>query len=184
MTRKSLPIFLLILSIWIGVLPISTVDARAVNGEVEYKIKAAFLLNFAKFINWPEGSFGDEEQLFTVCVIGENPFGSALSAIESRTVGNKKIILRYVDDMTQVAGCRLLFISESEKNNLSSLHEALAGQTIITVSDINGFVGFGGIIEFVTKDSRLTFKINLSEAREQGLGIDSALLNLALEVKR
>ena len=162
--------------------PVSIADAQETSAAVEYKIKAAFLLNFAKFINWPEGSFTTDNQLFKVCVLGANPFGSALSAIESRTVGSRKIDLNYVDDVKQAGSCHLLFISASEKNNLTGIQEVLADRTIIMVSDIDGFVRSGGIIEFVTKDDKLAFKINLSRAREQGLEIHSALLNLATEV--
>ncbi len=182
MTRKALIIFLLLFSAWTCVLPVSTAGAQETDAAVEYKIKAAFLLNFAKFINWPEESFTGDEQIFNVCVLGENPFGSALTAIESRTVGNRKIALHYVDDVQQAGSCHLLFISASEKNNLNNIHKALADRTIIMVSDIDGFASSGGIIEFVTKDNKLAFKINLSRAREQGLEINSALLNLATEV--
>ena len=163
-------------------LPVSIADAQETGVAVEYKIKAAFLLNFAKFITWPDDSFAGDEQLFKVCVLGENPFGSALAAIESRTVDSRKIDLTYVDDVKQAGNCHLLFISASEKSNLTSIHKALADRTIIMVSDIDGFASSGGIIEFVTKDNKLAFKINLSRAREQGLEIHSALLNLATEV--
>ncbi len=182
MTRKALILFLLFIASWNCVLPLSCAGAQKSDSAVEYKIKAAFLLNFAKFINWPEGSFTDEKQLFTVCVLGENPFGSALSAIETRTVGSRKIDLVYVDNVEQARSCNLLFVSASEKNNLVAIHRALADKTIIMVSDIDGFVSAGGIIEFVTKYDKLAFKINLSRAREQGLEIHSALLNLATEV--
>lgn len=163
-------------------LPVSTTAAQESDAAVEYKIKAAFLLNFAKFISWPEESFTDEKQLFKVCVLGKNPFGSALTAIKSRTVGSRKIDLNYVDDLEQAGSCHLLFISASEKNNLINIHKVLADKTIIMVSDIDGFVSSGGIIEFVRRDNKLAFKINLNRAREQGLEIHSALLNLAAEV--
>lgn len=182
MTRKALVVFLLFFTAWTCVLPVSTAGAQKTDAAVEYKIKAAFLLNFAKFINWPEESFTGDKLLFTVCVLGQNPFGSALSAIESRTVGSRKIDLHYVDNVQQAESCHLLFISASEKNNLTNIHKALADRTIIMVSDIDGFAGSGGIIEFVTKDNKLAFKINLGRAREQGLEIHSALLNLATEV--
>jgi len=182
MTRKALIIFLFLCTAWTCVLPASTSNAQETSAAMEYKIKAAFLLNFAKFIHWPEGAFAGDNQRFKVCVLGENPFGSALSAIESRTIGSRKIDLDYVDDVKQAGSCHLLFISASEKNNLIDIQKALANRTIIMVSDIDGFVSAGGIIEFVTKDDKLAFKINLSRAREQGLEIHSALLNLATEV--
>jgi hypothetical protein len=182
MKRKALIIFLLTFAAWTSVLPVSIAETQETDTAVEYKIKAAFLLNFAKFINWPANSFSGDEQLFKICVLGKNPFGSALSAIESRTIGNRNIDLRYFDNVEQVADCHLLFISDSEKNNLHNIFRVLGDHPIITVSDINGFSGSGGIIEFVTKDNKLAFIINLSRAREQGFVIHSALLDLATEV--
>ncbi len=182
MTRKALTIFLLTFAAWTCVLPASIAGTQGADTAVEYKIKAAFLLNFAKFINWPEGSFPGDDQFFKVCVLGTNPFGSALAAIESRTVGNRKIDLHYVADVQQAKDCHLLFVSGSEKNNLQNISRVLGDRTMIMVSDISGFAGSGGIIEFVTKDNKLAFIINLNRAREQGLEIHSALLDLATEV--
>jgi hypothetical protein len=182
MTRKAVIVFFLFIAAWTCVFPVSKAGAQAGDAAVEYKIKAAFLLNFAKFINWPEDSFTSENQPFKVCVLGKNPFGSALSAIETRSVGSRKIDLQYVDDVEKAGNCHLLFISMSEANNITSIHKALADRTIIMVSDINGYASSGGIIEFVTRESKLAFKINLSQAREKGLDIHSALLNLATEV--
>lgn len=182
MTRKTLLIFLLFCAAWTCAIPVSKVDAQENDAVVEYKIKAAFLLNFAKFINWPEGSFTGENQLFKVCVLGENPFGSSLSAIESRTVGNRKVKLQYVNDFEKAEDCHLLFISASEKDNLEAINTALSDRAIATVSDIEGFASDGGIIEFVAMEDKLAFTINLSRAREQELKIHSALLNLATEV--
>jgi len=182
MTRKALIIFLFFLTAWTCVLPVSTADAQKTDVAVEYKIKAAFLLNFTKFIKLPGESFSEDDQLYKVCVLGRNPFGSSLAAIESRTVGSRKINLQIVDDVQQAGSCHLLFISSSEKNNLINIHETLADRTIIMVSDIEGFAGSRGIIEFVARGDKLAFKINLSRAREQGLEIHSALLNLATEV--
>lgn len=154
------------------------------NPPLEYKVKAAFLLNFAKFVTWPEQGATGGEQRFTLCVLGKSPFGSSLAAIKSRTVGKRKISLHYIDDMKQAAGCRLLFVSRSEKDRLAVISEALQGKAVLTVSDIEGFLSSGGIIEFVTRDNRLSFKINLAQAKKQGLHINASLLNLATEVIR
>ncbi len=182
MIRKALIILFLTFAAWTCTFQISIAGAKETGTAVEYKIKAAFLLNFAKFINWPDGSFPGDGQFFKICVLGNNPFASALDAIESRTIGNRKIDLCYVDDIQQAVNCHLLFISGSEKSNLQTIFKVLDGHGIIMVSDIHGFADLGGIIEFVTKDNKLAFIINLAKAREQGLEIHSALLNLATEV--
>lgn len=181
MTRKALIMFLLLV-VWTDVPPVSMVCAQETDAEVEYKLKAAFLLNFAKFINWPEGTFAGDEQPFKVCVLGESPFGSTLATIESRTVANRKVNLHYVNTLQEAVDCHLLFVSASEKNNLANINAALDDHAITTVSDIKGFARDGGIIEFITREDKLAFTINLRRAREQELNIHSALLNLAQEV--
>ncbi|NOQ45728.1 MAG: DUF4154 domain-containing protein [Desulfobulbaceae bacterium] len=181
MKQKAL-IILFLVAACAGPVSLSVAGAQQTNVEVEYKIKAAFLLNFAKFISWPEESFAQDKQFFKICVLGDNPFGSALSAIKSRSVGERKIDLHYINDVQQAESCHLLFISASEKNNLDAIHVTLRDRAVTTVSDIGGFARSGGTIEFVTKKDKLAFKINLARASKQGLRINSSLLNLATEV--
>ncbi len=181
MIRKAIIVFLLI-SAWIGVIGTHCVGAQPTDVAAEYKIKAAFLLNFAKFINWPEDSFAGDGSSFKVCVLGEDPFGAALSTIESRTVANRKVDLYYVNTLEEAVGCHLLFVSASEKNNLPLIRERLKDLPITTVSDIKGFAENGGIIEFLTREDKVAFTINLNRARKQRLNIPSALLSLATKV--
>lgn len=181
MIRKALIIFFLVATC-AGPVSIPIAGAQQTEAAVEYKIKAAFLLNFAKFISWPENSFAHDNQLFKICVLGDNPFGSALSAVESRSVGSRKIVLNYISDVGQARNCHLLFISVSEINNLDAVLAALSDRAVTTVSDIDDFARLGGIIEFISKENKLAFTINLHQAREQGLKINSSLLNLATEV--
>lgn len=182
MKQKVSIIFFLLITLWTCVFLAPAVSAQKTGIIMEYKIKAAFLLNFAKFINWPEGSFSEEQQPFKICVLGRNPFGSVLEDLESRMIANRKIKVHYVDTLAAADWCHLVFVSSSEKNNLAEIQKSLADRAIILVSDIEGFVESGGLIEFVSKGEKLAFKINLSRAREQGLEIHSALLNLATEV--
>ncbi len=181
MIRNPLAILFLLMTMLLSVTN-SVADTEQTDTAMEYKIKAAFLLNFAKFINWPEESFVGDNQHFKICVLGDNEFGPALEAMKSRSVGNRKIDLQYVDNVLQAESCHLLFISASERDNLETIQTTLGDHAVTTVSDITGFASSGGIIEFVTRDNKLTFNINLRRARERGLEIPSALLNLATEV--
>ncbi len=185
MRQQNLIIFFLLVPFVIG---IGTFRASAGNlqpaAQVEYKIKAAFLLNFAKFITWPQKSSPEEDQSFTMCVLGEDPFGPTLAGIEARSVRGEKIKLRYIGDTGQATGCRLLFVSRSEKELLGDILAALQGKGIVTVSDIQGFAARGGSIEFVTRGNRLSFIINLAQANKQGVHMNASLLNLATRVIR
>jgi len=161
---------------------LSIADSRQTGSAMEYKIKAAFILNFAKFISWPESAFTSEKEPFKICVMGDDPFGSAFSTIKSRSVGRRNIDLRYVDEVRQAKNCHLLFISSSEKSIFTTILADLHDDAITTVSDIEKFACSGGTIEFVTRENKLAFRINLNQARKRGLEIPSSLLSLAAEV--
>ena len=169
-------------AVWTGLTSTSAAGAQQTDEAMAYKVKAAFLLNFSKFISWPEVSSVQDKDVFRMCVLGDDPFGSALASVTSRTIGSKKVELNYADTLDQVKDCQLLFISTSEKDNLDAIQIKLGNRPVAMVSDIEGFAQAGGTIEFVSQENKLTFKINLQRARAQGLNIHSALLNLALEV--
>ena len=149
--------------------------------EVEYKVKAAFLLNFAKFVTWPATS--KPADAFVLCIVGVDPFGTALSGIESKEIGGKKVQLRYpaanADDLGQ---CQMAFISQSEQKNVPRIVGLLNASPVVLVSDLEGFVESGGTVEFKDQGDPLFFLINNSKAKKQGLSVSSSLLNLAVEV--
>ena len=157
------------------------VVVRAEQGEVEYKVKAAFLLNFARFAAWPE--IVAPEPRFALCVLGDDPFGPALAGIESKEIGGKTILLRHLASAADgIDQCRLLFVGKSEQGNLARILSTIAGQPILTVSDIEGFAKAGGVFEFKDRDGRLSFIINNTKAKASGMHISASLLNLAVEV--
>lgn len=149
--------------------------------EVEYKVKAAFLLNFAKFITWPASV--QPVDAFTLCIVGSDPFGAALAGIEAKEVGGKRVRLRYpATNADELGQCRMVFVSRTEQKQVARLVGQLGGTSVVLVSDIEGFVESGGTFEFKDQGGRLSFIINNSKAKKQGLSISSSLLNLAMEV--
>lgn len=151
------------------------------NQLPEYKVKAAFLYNFARFTEWPPGSSASPE--FFVCVLGLNPFGESLDIIAGKPVQSRKVATRFVRDFQDIEGCDCLFVSDSEKKNLHQLLRAVGGKKILTVGDMEGFSEAGGIIEFVLYESKIRFVVNLPAAERAGLRISSKLLELATELK-
>lgn len=159
------------------------VPAQAEDSAVEYKIKAGFLLNFAKFTSWPTIEGAGAAQ-FTLCVVGVDPFGSALAGVSEKQVDGKNIrLLRASAASEELSQCRLLFVSRSEQHNLEELLRSVARKPILTVSDLAGFAEAGGTIELKNREGRLSFIVNNSKARESGLRLSASLLNLALEVR-
>jgi hypothetical protein len=90
--------------------------------------------------------------------------------------------LFYLDAPEQTTGCDILFVSDSESDQLDTIEQVLQGSPVLTVSDIPGYADSSGIIEFVRKGNRVSFRINLKKARQEGFEINSSLLTLASDV--
>ena len=149
----------------------------------EFQLKAAFLVNFSRFITWPEQSFSPEQQAINLCVSGKNPFGTTLNTVEDKTINGHKIRVLYADSPQKLSQCHLLYVSTSEKSELNAILSRLGRQPVVTVSDISGFVDAGGSIEFVIKEDRLSIIINNSNLRQRGIQARASMLDLAASVR-
>jgi hypothetical protein len=144
-----------------------------------FKLKAAFLANFTQYVDWPRTAFSSDTAPFVLGVVGDNPFGSALSDLTGgETIQGRKAVVQYYKSAEDVRECHVLFISSSEQPRLAATLRTLKGRNILTVSDIEGFTAKGGIIQFVTQN-RIRFRINPTAARDANLTISSKLLRLA-----
>ena len=150
----------------------------------EYEVKAAYLLNFLKFVQWP-ASFATAESTISICVLGRDPFGPALDRIVSgQRIEGKSVVTRRLTRPADIHGCRVLFIDESENAQLGRTLATLNDTPVLTVSEIPDFVARGGIIQFVLRQDRVRFEINLMNAERIGLMVSSQLLNVASAVRR
>jgi hypothetical protein len=147
----------------------------------EYEIKAAYLYDFGKFVQWPVRSknLGG----FAICVLGVDPFGRVLDeTVAGQTIGGESVVVRRIDQPIDAGGCRILFVSSSEATTLKSDLEALKESSILTVSDMPQFTQRGGMIHFLTEDRRVRFDINQAAATRAGLRLSSQLLKVAVSV--
>lgn len=169
------------LSILLVIALLSNIATASGEGSaVEYKLKAAYMLNFAKFISWPaDDNLPDK---FRICVYGSNPFGSALAGAERKKIKGMPIELVLTSDPVDLNECRLVFISSSELERIDAILEKISGKPIVAISDIEGFAAAGGTIEFVSVDNKLRFVINHSQAKSSNVKITASLLGLAVEV--
>ena len=151
------------------------------RGQVdEYRVKAAFLYNFAKFVDWPPRSFDSPTAPISICVLGENPFGRALEeAVAGKTLGGRGFLVRPVAEVQQASQCHILFVSSSERKRLQSVLAGLRASAVLTVGDTPGFAGKGGVVNFKLEDGAVHFEINVEAAKEKNLQISSKLLRLA-----
>jgi len=165
---------------WGGVTWGGVAWAAAKEPSREYRIKAAFIYNFAKFTRWPAGSFADSAAPLEFCIYGEDPFDGALDAIAGNTIHGRKVAVRRIAAIEASGGCHLLFISASEAGRLTDILAALGDRPVLTVADMPDFARAGGIINLkTTAEDKLRFEINTGTAQRAGLRFSSKLLNLA-----
>ena len=145
----------------------------------EYEVKAAFMYNFLKFIEWPDKAFFDYHTTINLCVLGKDPFGSTLDFIQGETINNKKIIIKYHYDIDGLEKCNVLFISSSEKERLTKILQTLGGLNILTISDTKSFAQQGVLINFHMEENKVRFEINQDAVNRSKLKISSKLLKLA-----
>jgi len=183
--------------VWFLIVTTCLLSAMALAGHAdgvdssdssEYLIKAGFIYNFAKLVEWPTTAFPQPDSPFVIGILGNDPFGATLDTI----VADKKIDgrgfavkrLKWSKDSKDLKGCNILFISSSEKEHLDSVVEAMKGLPILTIGDAPGFAKRGGIINFTLEDNKVRFEVNVEAAKHADLTISSRLLTLAKIVQQ
>lgn len=147
----------------------------------EYQIKAAFLYNFGKFIDWPAESFENESAPVVYCIIGQDPFGNILDkTVKGKTLKGRRLIIERRMTVSRLSSCHLLYISKSEQLRVEQIFEPIKYSSVLTVGDMEGFANLGGIINLITRGNRIIFQINIDAANRARLKLSSRLLKLAI----
>lgn len=139
-------------------------------------LKAAFVMNFARYTTWPPPA---ADNRFHVCVVGQGAVGDALRLLEGEPVKGRPVAVSAVADYTAFASCQMLFISESEADKAKGILAAVDGKPVLTVSDLPKFTQAGGVIGLKIVDNRIRFDVNAQVARRVGLHLSAQLLRLA-----
>lgn len=146
----------------------------------EYQVKAAFLYNFAKFVDWPAEAFAGSNGMLVIGVIGDDPFGGSLDqAINGKTINGRPLVVRRLRWGQDLRSCHIIFISSSERQRLKQIIESLRGVSVLTVGDMGQFNQQGGIINFILEANKVRFEINSRGADQARLKVSSKLLSLA-----
>jgi hypothetical protein len=155
-------------------------EAKAADSPSQYDVQAVYLFDFAKFVRWPAGV---PDSSVDICVAGQAVYVDSLKKIVvGEKIDGKPLKARAVDRPEQEAGCGILFIGISAKDRADGLMAAALGKPILTVSDIPGFLSHGGMIEFMVLDKRVRFAVDLRASQKSGIGLNSALLKVAVKV--
>jgi hypothetical protein len=154
------------------------------QSSLEYNVKAALLLNFARFIEWPAGAFADAHAPIQICVFAPSPFGEALHrVVDGETVGERPVTAREVHKTSDSVGCHLLFVPASAEERAVTVLRSTAPHTV-TVGESRQFEQMGGAVNLVVDSGRVRFNVNLQPVEERGVRISARMLHLATRVDR
>ncbi|RYD64955.1 MAG: YfiR family protein [Verrucomicrobiaceae bacterium] len=148
----------------------------------EYQLKAAFLYNFAKFVEWPARSFPTPDSPLVIGVFRTNPFGAELEkAVKGRKIKGHPIVVTLVPSANAARQAQILFVESAQDTRLAELKAALQGTPVLTVGESGAFARQGGMITFSQQNNSLRFTIDNASARKAGVKISSQLQKLALK---
>jgi hypothetical protein len=173
------------LSLALGIAAVLLVTLRrdapaATTRSPEHQIKAAFLFNFAQFIEWPTNALPQPQSPLVIGILGPDPFGTALDEIvRGEAVKGHPLVIQRYRQAEDVGACHILFVNEADPTRLERIIARLNGRNILTVGDAEAFTQRGGMIRFFTEQNKIRLEINAGAAQKAGLTISSRLLRLA-----
>ncbi|MFH1741374.1 MAG: YfiR family protein [bacterium] len=154
-------------------------------GEVsrEYAIKAAFLLNFAKYVEWPGDDPKDENAPLVVGILGKDPFGAVIDSLgEKKTVIKRPLVVKRFKNIDAIEPCQILFVSSSNEDDVKGVLLKLKDTPTLMVADFDGFAKDGGHINYRLVENKVRFIFNLKAVKAVGLKVRSEILKVAIEV--
>jgi hypothetical protein len=151
-------------------------DAEPVD---EFALKAAFLFNFTRFVQWPEEAFESAESPFRICVLGSDPFGARLDALAERRVGVRPITIERLPGTETLRRCQIAFIAADQQAAWRNAGGNALGPATLTVADDGRFARDGGMIALVTSGRRIQLHVNLVSLQGSTLRISAKLLEVA-----
>lgn len=165
------------MTLLLGVLLPVAVSAQA---SEEYRLKAAFLYNMTKFIEWPVQAFQSANDPVSICILGRNPFGSALAdAVAGKMIQDRPLLVKTLPDAREGCACQVLFVSSSERKRYQAILATTAAATVLTVGDSDSFLANGGVVNLKLEGDKVRIQINPAAAEPHHLRISSKLLGLA-----
>jgi len=145
----------------------------------EYKIKAGYIYNFARFIKWPEKSFENNPNSFLLCLVEGDPFGNQFQKVEGKSITGRKLTVKRLKSNDNLKQCQILFIPAAEKAHMSSIIKSLDNSHVLTVGDIRNFHQIGGMVSLRKKGDQVKLEINLQATKRKELRINAKLLEIA-----
>jgi hypothetical protein len=169
---------------------------------LEYQVKAAFIYNFIKFVDWPKEKVTDSNTPLTIGIIGQDPFKDAFGPLQEKEIKDRKVIIQRFEGFVEleksgkkkkdqphpksqdIQKCHLLFICPSESERIADIIASVKDHSVLTVGEAKDFIESGGVINFIVEEQKVRFEINTAAAERAKLKIRSNLLRLAKRIVR
>lgn len=148
----------------------------------DQQLKAAFVLNFIRYTEWPDRTYAAPEASTVVCTLGGDLAGGGLNGIAGKAIKGHPVQVRAVHTADEARACHLLYVPEADLRRYIPVLRTLQQQPVLTVSEAEGFVDAGGMIGLVHGDNRLQFEVNLGALQQAQLKASSQLLRLARNI--
>jgi hypothetical protein len=154
------------------------------DAGLEYKVKAGFLFNFAKFVEWPAKTLPTSSSAIILGVLADDPAAPVLrQALQNKVANGRPLTVRFLSDPTGLSACHIFFLSRGQKARMEEVLSKLEGVPVLTVSETDEFARRGGMISFIRKDESFRFEVNLEVAEKAGIKVSAKLASMATIVK-
>lgn len=157
--------------------------AQAQDGTGEYLLKSAFLFNFAKFVEWPDGTFATNSTPLTMCVLGHDPFGSNLDTIANKTIKGRTLTIKRLRSVDGIKDCQLLYVSPNQLTQTTEIVRALQKAPVLTICDVDDCAEAGIMLNMRMVENRVQLDMNLDAVQRTPLKVSSQLIKLTRIVK-
>jgi len=163
---------------------VAMTNVAPARAQSEDQIKAAFLFNFARYVEWPDSAFSGGGAPVRICMAGAEDFASVVSqVVAGKSVGDRAVEVVPGIDLAGASTCHILYVGAGVSAGPGQVASSVTGAHVFTVADRKGFAEGGGIANFIRADNKVRFEINPGAAKQAGLKISSRLLRLAKVVK-
>ena len=180
--RKTISVFAGFLAISFAVVNAQTPPPGGAKSE--YALKAVFLYNFCRFIEWPKSAFSSPNEPIIIGIVGDDPFGALLDeAIQGESQHGRSIRIEHYRKPEAIGHCHLLFVGRSEAIRLDAILAAVSGKSIVTVGETDAFLDRGGMIALTSERNHVRVHLNPEMLRAARLDVSSKLLRIA-EIKQ
>jgi hypothetical protein len=165
--------------------PATGVVRAQAQDPLELEVRAVYLYNFARFVEWPPSSFPDASAPIRICIFGADPFGAALDRVlANETVGGRPLRAVRLTVRDDLLACHVVYVGAVGRSRTVAALDHFSGHPIITVGEDPSFLAEGGTIRFKREGKRVRFDVNLRAAERSGLRVSSRLLSVAADVRR